>query len=503
MIGELLQRRKDSNKVGIICGDTKLSYKKWHEMSTSLSDNMLKNYQGKIVGLFLPNGVSYAVSYFACLYANKCIAPFHVGSSMDELLYTITHCNISIIITTERYSASIEKLVDTHSVSLTIIVINDDTEVIHISTFGDLRNKETENDGILDDVAILLHTSGTTSRPKRVMLTHEGLLSNVKSHCTSLGFGEDEVCLIQLPMVFGYCNTAQFLAHVYLGACIVINPNPFMISDFYRIVEKWRITNFTAVPSILNLLYESNISTHDITSLRVICFGGNPISATRIGDLIKKFPSVCFIQTYGLTEAGPRATAVSCEHYDEQIGSVGRAIPGVEIAIVDSNGTRLPANMVGEVIIKSKGIMKGYYNCVEETKAIIRNGWLYTGDLGYLQADGLLYIVGRKKNIIITGGINVSPEEVEEVIKLCPNVLEAKVYGVKDNLLGEIIKADIVTNSSDSDILQHIRSICQEKLSVYKIPKEFQIVNAVNKTYNGKIKRSIKGERNYDIWKCE
>ncbi|WP_225999281.1 class I adenylate-forming enzyme family protein [Paenibacillus sp. BJ-4] len=488
-----MARLKESNKTGIVCGETALSYKQWHQLSEELNNEGLRNQRGKIVGLFLPNSIAYAASYFACLYADKVIAPFHTGSTMNELLYTIKHCGISILITTESHFSQIETLLHAHAIPMSIIVVNDNAEIQKkVALYTSNVSLDISIEDELNDVAVLLHTSGTTSRPKRVMLTNQGLLNNIESHCKSLNYDDKEVCLIQLPMMFGYCNTAQFLAHVYLGACIVINPNPFMVADFYRIIEKWGITNFTAVPSILIALNHSNLLSYDISSLKVICFGGNPIPKPRLLDIIRKFPTIAFVQTYGLTEAGPRVTTLPPSRYNEKIGSVGRAIPGVELRVVDTLGQPLEKGAVGEVIVKSNGIMKGYFRCAEETMAIMHGEWLHTGDMGYLSEDGYLYIVGRKKNIIISGGQNISPEEVEEVIATCPGIIDAKVYGVYDDLLGEIVYADIVADSDNNEILQQLKLVCEENLSKYKIPRRFCLVDNICRTYNGKIKRSAK-----------
>lgn len=491
MIRNLLKRLKESNKNGIICGEAALSYKQWHQLSEKLGSDVLREQCGKIVGIFLPNGIAYAVSYFACLYADKIIAPFHTGTTMKELLNTLKHCEISILITTEAYFSLIEKLVHTNNLPISIILINNKAEVLKIITLNsNNEHLDISSKNGLADVVVLLHTSGTTSKPKRVMLTNQALLSNIKSHCESLNFNDKEVCLIQLPMMFGYCNTAQFLAHVYLGACIVINSNPFMVADFYKIIEKWGVTNFTAVPTILIALQQSDLLPYDISSLRVICFGGNPIPKSHLLNIIHKLPSIAFVQTYGLTEAGPRVTTLPPSHYIEKVGSVGCAIPGVEIRIINTLGEPLQQGIIGEVVVKSKSIMKGYFRCTEETRAIIHDNWLYTGDMGYLSEDGYLYLVGRKKNIIISGGQNISPEEVEEVIATCPGIIDTKVYGVYDDLLGEVVHADIVVDPDSTDVIHRLKLVCVESLSNYKIPTCFCCVDNIVRTYNGKIKRS-------------
>lgn len=491
MVRDFLAKLKKSNKTAIVCGQKTLSYKQWHCLSGKLSKEILKNACGELVGLFLPNGITYAVSYFGILYADKVVVPFYSGSTEDEVIYTIKSCGISTLITTDEYYSYIENIIRLNKMSMIIIVMNNEFEVKRKNFYYmDNAPLSVNEESELKDVVVLLHTSGTTSKPKRVMLTNQGLLSNIRSHCESLDFDDKEICLIQLPMMFGYCNTAQFLAHVYLGACIIINANPFLVADFYKLIEKWKVTNFTAVPSILNIIYDSDVLAYDISSLKIICFGGGPISKKQLLNIIKKFPSIAFVQTYGLTEAGPRVTTLSPTYCIDKVGSVGQAIPGVEIRIIDAAGNNLSTGELGEVVVKSQGIMKGYFNCKEESLKIIQGDWLFTGDLGYLSEDGFLYIVGRKKNVIITGGLNVCPEEVEKTILSYSGIKETKVYGVNDDLLGEKIFADIIVDADIFNGIQRLKEHCLNKLSGYKVPKKFCIVNNIYRTYNGKIKRA-------------
>ena len=490
MVRDFLERLKHSDKTAVVCGEHELSYRRWNHLSSKLCDESLKNVKGKLVGIFLPNGIAYVVSYFACLYANKVIVPFHTGSTMNELLYTINLCSLSTLVIQEESLKEVEVLIQENRIPMTIVVVNHDGTVCRVVEYFQALFHDEQYGDELQDVVVMLHTSGTTSKPKRVMLTNEGLQNNIKAHSESLNFTENEVCLIQLPMVFGYCNTAQFLTHVYLGARIVINPYPFMAADFFKLVDRWKITNFTVVPSILIALARCKKLSFDISSLRVICFGGSAIPENYLREMIEKYPTISYVQTYGLTEAGPRVTTLPPEYCKEKIGSVGCAIPGVEIKIVDDSGMSLPNGEKGEVIVKSKGMMKGYFRCYEETQAIIHNGWLHTGDLGYISEDNYLYIVGRKKNIIITGGQNVSPEEVEEVISSCNDVKDVKVYGISDDLLGEKVAADIVVVQKTESVIEQVKQECQTKLRKYKIPSEFQIVDTIARTYNGKVKRN-------------
>lgn len=492
MIREILSEKRNIKKIGIIYGEASLTYEEWHNNSEKLSEIILEEKSHKIIGLFLPNSIAYAVSYFACLYANKVIAPLYIQNAKEEVVSTLIECNINIIITSKEYAAYIKKISIDYELSLNIYIVNVvgkiDSKIIH-----NKKEFSYENwDSSLMDVVVLLPTSGTTSKSKRVMLTNRGLLANIKAHCEALHFTSEEVGLIQLPMMFGYCNTAQFLAHVYLGACNVIGENHFLIGDFYRTVEKWKITNFTTVPSILLAISKKKKGGENISTLKKICFGGGAIPIEKLEKIISMFPNIKFIQTYGLTEAGPRVTALPDDSYVKKIGSVGKAISNVQINIVDDDNHKLPKGEIGEIIVKSDGIMKGYFRNPEDTKNILRRGWLYTGDLGYLTEDDFLYVVGRKKNIIISGGMNICPEEVEKVILLHPNILDVKVYGKEDELYGEIVCADIVVKNNNPNLIKMLKIFCMDKLSKYKVPTYFFVVDKIEKTYNGKTDRSKK-----------
>ena len=334
----------------------------------------------------------------------------------------------------------------------------------------------------------MLHTSGTTSEPKRIMLTHKNLISNIESNIQSLKLNEDDKTLISMPMIFGYCNTAQFLTHVYLGASIVILNNMFFPKLFFQTVQDECITNFTGVPSMLLMLLEYRYTDkYDINSLKYICFCLGKMPVDKLEILIRKFSSIVFVQTYGQTEASPRITALMPEDSLRKIGSVGLPIPNVNLKIVNDKGESLPSGIIGEIIIHGDNIMKGYYKQDAITNDTIIDGWLYIGKLGYLDNEGYLYLTGRKRNIIISGGINIYPVEIEDVLIGLAYVSDVCVISKEHYFLGEIPIAKIVLK--DNCIIDDFRAYCAKKLSEYKIPKRFDFVTHLDKTYNGKIKR--------------
>lgn len=289
-------------------------------------------------------------------------------------------------------------------------------------------------------------------------------------------------------MYFGYCNTAQFLTQVYLGSSIYIYDGLFMPNVFFKIVQEEKITNFTAVPSILLMILNYRYhDKYDISSLKYIFFGGSSIPKQKLSLIMDKFSTIGFVQTYGQTEASPRITALlPCDAY-RKLGSVGKPIKNVNVSIRDDAGNEVAQGQVGEVAVKGPNVMKGYYKREDITEQTIIDGWLYTGDLGFLDNEGYLYLTGRKKNMIISGGINIYPEEIEEILLLHQNVLEVCVLSESHPLLGEVPIAKIVLR--DKQYVPDFKKYCEDKLAAYKIPTKFYFVDELEKTYNGKIKR--------------
>lgn len=495
-IKNLLERQQDNVKIAITQGDRTLSYQEWYKISQNLAKEIgahLKSDNSN-VAIFLPNSIDYAIAYFAITFNDKTIVPIGIQAKELEVCSTAKYCELDVFVSISSWASTLVEYFKDYEYRVEIfcidnsqwIVVNETMPVIDKTKAEPLTEKST---------AIMLHTSGSTYLPKRVMLTHYSLIYNVESNIDSLKLTENDVCLISIPMFFGYCNTAQFLTHIYLGASMVIMTGIFYPKEFLKVVEKEKVTNYTGVPSNLLMLLQYKYSDkYDFSSLRYICFGGGVMPIEGLKELITRFPSIGFVQTYGQTEASPRLTANLPEFSLLKIGSVGTPIKDVKIRVVDETNKDCVTNQVGEIIANGPNVMKGYYKNEEATKETIVDGWLHTGDLGYLDEDDFLYIVGRKKNIIISGGINIYPEEIEEVLLMNPNVKDVLVYGESDYLLGEVPVAEVVYADDAEEV--DLTAYCMEKLAKYKVPTKFYIQEKLEKTYNGKIKRKYgnKGE---------
>ena len=491
LLTELLERQKDNEKMAIRYGDNEIKFSDWYSCSHSLSCVLNEVFEKNSynVAIFLPNSINYAIAYFSILFANGVIVPIGVQSKRIEIISTLEYCEIDVIITSLEYRDLLNDYLCDYKYEVSLIFIEDySIESINTGKRFSYKSFADKNAGTEDDVAIMLHTSGTTSNPKRVMLTHSNIINNIESNIKSLNLTEKDKVLISMPMYFGYCNTAQFLTHLYLGASIVIMHGKFFPKLFFEIIQTENITTFTGVPSMLLMLLEYRYSSnYDIKSLRYICFGGGKMPVESLKKLINAFDSIGFVQTYGQTEASPRITALLPVDSLRKIGSVGLPIPNVKIKIVDEAGGCLSSNEIGEIVVQGKNVMKGYYKQEIATKNAVKNGWLYTGDLGYLDDEGYLYLTGRKKNIIISGGINIYPEEVEEILLQHPNIADVCVIAFEHKLLGEVPAARVVLKNKNG--IMDFKSFCKNKLTDYKIPVSFEIVDKLDKTYNGKIKR--------------
>ncbi len=333
------------------------------------------------------------------------------------------------------------------------------------------------------DSAVILYTSGTTGRPKGVVLTHRNLISNALS-----GRGperetrdaENNLAVLPLAHAFGIIAANVFFLR---GLTIVSHPR-FDTSAVLSAIERHRIVSFAGVPAMfVGLLFTPDADKYDTSSLQTCVSGSAPLPVAILEGFEQKF-GCRILEGYGLSEGSAALTGHALD-MPRKAGSVGKPLPNVEVLVVDENDQPVAAGEIGEVIARGPNIMQGYYNMPEETAAALRNGWLYTGDMGRFDEDGYLYIVERKKDLIIRGGFNIYPRDVEEVLTSHPAVLEAAVIGVPSLRMGEEVKAFVVTRSPVT--VETLLAYCREALANYKTPSEIEFVPMLPRNAVGKI----------------
>ncbi|GAC1398329.1 MAG: fatty acid--CoA ligase family protein [Ktedonobacteraceae bacterium] len=353
----------------------------------------------------------------------------------------------------------------------------------------------THLDGIVptpDDTAVILYTSGTTGRPKGVMLTHRNLVSNaISGRGPEYEQRSEDTQLAILPLAHAFGIVALNVFYLS-GVKAVMHPR-FDITTVLSAVERHHIASFAGVPAMfVALLYAPDAEKYDTSSLKSCVSGSAPLPVNILESFEQKFG--CTIREgYGLSEGSAALTGHGANMV-RKAGSVGKPIEGIEIQIVDEHDNPQPTGEIGEVVARGPNVMKGYYNMPQETKEALRNGWLHTGDMGRFDEDGYLYIVERKKDLIIRGGFNIYPRDIEEVLTTHPSVIEAAVVGIPSERMGEEVKAYVVSGTPvDAEALM---TYCREKLANYKTPKEIEFVHALPRNAIGKIDKKELRKRN-------
>jgi len=352
-------------------------------------------------------------------------------------------------------------------------------------------------DAIYDPEALLalIYTSGTTGRPKGVMLTHGNVMSNVDHVNYWLPYRENGVYLHAAP-IFHIADFPLMFAAPAFGATQVTIPK-FNPRSFCETVQLERVTHTVLVPTMINLLTQfPELKQHDLTSLEVMAYGGSPMAPELVHRTREVLPNVKLIQVYGLSETGFLTGLRDDEHTETRLTSCGRPCPGVDLRVVDDSGKQVATGRSGEIVTRGANVMRGYWKDAEDTASAFRDGMFRTGDVGYQDAEGYLYILDRVKDMIVSGGENVYSGEVEAVIYELPAVREAAVFGIPDPQWGELVMAFVVLKQgyalSAEDLIAH----CRRSLATYKIPRRVEFSDSeLPKSGSGKILKRVLRER--------
>ena len=432
------------------------------------------------LAIYLPNCPEYVFFYLATFGLGATVVPLDITAPREELINILKHVEASILIARANEALEIKNYVP----SLKAVITNVD-EIIKSDSEKKLPGRGSE-----EDIAVIIYTSGTTGRQKGVVLTYRHLDSPVM---TLDYFGYlDKFNSILCPVPFSHeGGLVYILFHISNGSTLVINKR-FIPSKFLRDIESYNVELTFVPPAMLEALLRSDeIDRVSLKSLKFLVFFGAPGRPTLLKEFVERFPHITGVTGWGLTESSAPNVIVPIDAPLEKRfkkGILGKHVPWIDIKIIDNKGNPLPNGQIGEILLKGWVIMKGYYNEPELTKEVLRDGWLYTGDLGYLDEDGYLYIAGRKKDVIITGGLNVYANEVEFIISEHPKVAEVAVVGVPDSLRGEVVKAVIVPKGNIKR--EEIISYCRKRLAGYKVPRIIEFRENLPKTASGKIKKA-------------
>ena len=443
------------------------------------------------VALLLPNGPQFIIAYLAASRPGAAVIPLNVLYRPDEARYILADADVDVLVTAAPFRPLVQALRPHLPRLRHVIMASEEPATAEEIDFRALcRHAPGKGAFTLEsDVAVILYTSGTTGRPKGAMLTHRNLLANADSCTKVLKLGADDTFLSALPLFHAFAAMVFLVVPVVAGARIQLMER-FMPAHCLQLMEESRATVFGGVPSMIGLLLQLSRETHpDLSALRLCISGGAPLPP-ELWLAFEALYAVKMVEGYGLTEAAP-VVAANPPDGVRKPGSIGLPIPGIQAKIVDEDGRALPAGEIGELIIHGENVMKGYLKRPEDTAQIIRAGWLHTGDLARMDTDGYLYIVGRKKELIIVGGLNVYPGEVERVLVEHPAVLEAAAFGLPDTTRGEAVYAAVVPRPGETVSEKALQTLCREKLAPYKVPRAIDIRAELPKNALGKVLRRL------------
>jgi len=335
-----------------------------------------------------------------------------------------------------------------------------------------------------DETAVILYTSGTTGRPKGVELTHRNLISCAQTFTEVLEVSSDDVFGTALPLSHVFGGMSMMGTAMMNGAAMELLPH-FRPVEALEMISNGGVSIFAGVPTMYNALFQHATEWSDFSRLRLCCSGGASLPAEVLRVFKERF-DIMILEGYALTETTAAATFNGL-HRERKPGFVGLSLPGMEVKVVDSRGNEVSSDEVGEVIIRGPQVMKGYYGQPEATAETIRDSWLFSGDLGIKDVDGDLCIVGRKKDLVVRGGYNVYPQEVEQVLYEHPDVVEVAVLGVNNPYLGEEVAAVVVLKSGAEADASVLNAWARERLSAYKVPRLFRFSDALPLGSTGKI----------------
>lgn len=432
--------------------------------------------KGDVVSLLLPNNAEYIVAYFACWQLGALAGPVNGHLKAQEIEYVVGNSEARLMLVSSEFLSKVE------SIPVPVRVFDSESEVGH--GFDGQNTDQRLEPG---DEAIIIYTSGTTGRPKGCLLTHGNVIANARQISRWLGFTENDRLLTMMPLFHMNAVSVTTMSALYAGGSTVVSQK-FSASRFWQIISDYQITSFGSVATMLSMLlstYPDGVPEGLKTDqLRFAMCGSAPVPA----EILRRFEETfnCLvIEGYGLSESTCRST-FNPPDKRRRPGSCGLPI-GNEMRVVDEEDRDVPDGELGEIVLRGENILKGYFKNEVATETAFRNGWFHTGDIGYRDADGFYYIVDRKSDMIIRGGENIYPREIDEVLYQHPQIAAAAVIGIPDQLYGEEVAAIVVPEPGAKITEQEVIEFCKAKLADYKCPKTVRFVEDIPKGPTGKL----------------
>ena len=484
-----------------------------NRLANSLADLGLG--AGDRVAIIEVNTPQFIESYLASAKLDAIFVPFNYRAQADEITHMINTTEPTILMVGARYQEVIRSIL-TNVTPPNYVVALEERNGSEWLFYDDLLDSSSPeelhfpqaND---EDITLLMFTAGTTGAPKAVMLTHQSFSSFMLSNVTPADPEAEERNLLPVPL-YHIAGMQALLAAIYGGRTLVLM-RQFEAQQWMELVQKERARRTGVVPTMLKqVLDHPRFGDYDLSSLRIITYGAAPMPLEVIKRAVAALPNARFINAFGQTETASTITMLPPEDHIlegtsqeiekklKHLTSVGKPLDDVEVAIVDEDGKEVPIGEVGEIAARGPRLMKGYWRDAKATSGVIHGGWLYTGDLGYRDEEGYIYLTGRSKDFIKRGGEMISPEEVEQVLMSHPAVEDAAIIGIPDVQWGERVRSVIVPRKDSTVTGQELIDYCHQRLASFKKPESVVFVDELPRNPLGKVlKRVLREEYGYPI----
>jgi long-chain acyl-CoA synthetase len=478
---------RDPDRVALKLDDAEVSYGLLDAGSALMAGLLAEKgiAPGDRVGIMLPNVPYFAVCYYGVLRAGGIVVPMNVLLKQREVAFYLRDPEAKLLFAWHGFAEDAHGGADEAGIECVLVVPGEFEQLL-----GATQPRAEVADTDDSDTAVILYTSGTTGTPKGAELTHANLKRNCEVSRDLFGLGADAVTLGALPLFHSFGQTCGLNATILGGGTLTLIPR-FDPAKALEIIERDRVNVFEGVPTMYNaLLHHPEAASFDTSTLEVCASGGSAMPVEVMHGFEEKF-GCKVLEGYGLSETSPVA---SFNHPDRErkAGSIGTPVAGVEMKVVDEEGNDLPTGQVGEIVIRGHNVMKGYWNRPDATAEAIRDGWFHTGDMAKVDEDGYFFIVDRKKDMIIRGGYNVYPREIEEVLYEHPAVREVAVVGIPHDELGEEVGAAVALKDGEKATPDDLRDYVKNQVAAYKYPRQVWFVDDLPKGPTGKIlKREI------------
>lgn len=484
------------DKVAVEFESEAITYSQLLSRLRALADGMEKTglRRGDVVALMLQNGSTFLELFLAACHLGAVVMPINTRLTASEVSYLVDDSGARLIFTEPMFRDVVAPVVEARDGLTGVMAEGDapDSWLALEALRGVDRGLACVHMGGRD-LQRLMYTSGTTSNPKGVMLSHENLAWKNLSHQMEFGYSPADVGLVCGPMYHVGALDATTTSMLHVGGTVVIHRR-FDAPAVAAEIARGRITNIWMAPAMISLLVaHAETGGYDFSSVRLVIAGGEKMPESRVARLEKIFPNAWFADAYGMTEYISADTVLARRMTFAKLGSVGKACAYVEIAVVDSAGKPVPPGVEGEIVTRSPKVFQGYWNNLQATARAFRGGWFHTDDVGYLDEDGYLYIVDRLKDVIVSGGENISSLEVERVLMNLDEMFEVAVVARPDERWGEVPHACLVLKPGATLSEERIREHCYTHLARYKVPKSMEFMSALPRNLSGKVlKRDLR-----------